>query len=139
MPRYKVKCSCRDCESVWWVKKTTKLDDAAKHQLQSSICSGCAAAYRIQHESVKAGVLTVVSETMQTELDKVVRLLKENRPWGFEQTPFRDRFTKTLASDMQIVEEGITTRYRGFSPVREMLKYRYRVLAAQHALKLAGL
>jgi hypothetical protein len=46
---------------------------------------------------------------------------------------------ETLADDRATVAKGITTRYRGYSPNREMLRYRYRILAMEYALQQAGI
>jgi hypothetical protein len=74
---------------------------------------------------------------VEKEIAGIVERLIENKPFGFSRTPFREYCEKTLADDRQTVAIGITTRYRGFSPVREILKYRYRILGMEYALKQA--
>jgi hypothetical protein len=131
MPVYKAKCSCG---AVWSVKKTIKLDDAQKDQLRHrSLCKSCGDTYRRRFLSVQTGIATLDSQE-RSEVDKLVAQLRENRPHGFTQQPIRDQFEARLEEDRKTIAEGIRTRYRGFSPTREMLKYRYRVLLSDLAI-----
>lgn len=136
MPRYKAKCFCG---SEWFVRKAVKLDDEQKYQLRhQSLCAECASIWRRWYQSVQTGV-AVLSEQEQAQMDKMVGLLRENKPYGFNQRPIRETFAKHYADDRRAVAEGIKTRYRGFSPTRELLTIKFRLLMRELTLKEAAI
>ncbi len=131
MPRYKAKCSCG---SEWWVTRRLKLDESQLHQLKRrSLCANCANIYRNRVESVRTGEVQL-SESELHQCDVLIKRLEANEHFGFTQQPFRTLFLKQLAEDRDTVRKGISTRYPGFSPAREMLQYRYRVLISEYVL-----
>ena len=134
MPRYKVVCGCK---REFWCKKDHKLNTEEKQQLRHGLCSECAAIYRARYQQVKSGQFELL-ESDRAEFEKTVNMVRENKPFGFARTPAREYFEQIMEKDKKTIAEGITTRYRGFSPTREMLKYRYRVLAGEQILALAA-
>lgn len=139
MPRYKVECRSRGCETpAWWVKRTGKLDEAARAQLRHSICQDCADYYRRQYRSVKSGVLEL-DDAGRAEVAAMILRLQQNNAYGLEHLPIRDVVWDRLAEDRKTVRNGLHARYRDYSATREMLRYRWSILGAEHVLREAGL